>query len=116
MQTSAATPRLRLPAWAAGLVGVVAGAVALGIAQLAAGLIGPQASPVVAVGGTFVDHTPPWLKDWAINAFGENDKLVLIAGIVVVLALIAVALGLLSRSSIGYGLAGLAAFGAVGVA
>src|SRR5262245_2119709 len=104
-----------LPPWAAGLIGVVSGAVALGIAQLVAGLIDPQASPVVAVGGTMVDNAPPWLKDFAIATFGEHDKLALIVGIVVVLAVIAAAIGVLAGRKASYGVAGLSVFGVVGV-
>jgi DMSO/TMAO reductase YedYZ molybdopterin-dependent catalytic subunit len=103
-------------AWAAALLGVVAGVVALGIGQLAAGLINPKASPVIAVGDAAVDRTPAALKEWAIRTFGANDKLVLISGIIVVLVLIAAGLGLLARRRVGYGTAGLLAFGVVGMA
>ena len=44
------------------------------------GLAGGTPSPVFAVGGAFVDRTPPWLKDFATTTFGTNDKTVLIAG------------------------------------
>ncbi|WP_214413491.1 molybdopterin-dependent oxidoreductase [Sphaerisporangium fuscum] len=101
--------------WAAALVGVVAGAVALGIGQLAAGLLTPEASPVIVVGDAAVDATPAALKEWAISTFGSSDKPVLITGIVVVLALIGAGLGLLARRRPRYAVAGLAAFGAVGV-
>jgi DMSO/TMAO reductase YedYZ molybdopterin-dependent catalytic subunit len=104
----------RLPRWVAAVIGVVAGAVALGVAQLAAGLTNASASPVIAVGGAVVDRTPAALKDWAIRNFGSNDKLVLIGGIVVVLALIAAGLGVLSRRRVGYGMTGLLLFGLVG--
>lgn len=104
-----------MPRWAAALIGVVAGAVALGVAQLVAGLTNASASPMIAVGRAVIDWTPAWAKDWAIRTFGENDKVVLIGGIAVVLTLIAAALGVLARFRSGYGLAGLAAFGLVGV-
>ncbi|MCW2883019.1 MAG: molybdopterin-binding oxidoreductase [Sphaerisporangium sp.] len=103
-------------AWAAALIGVVAGAVALGIGQLVAGLLNPKASPVIAVGDAAVDRTPAALKEWAIRAFGSSDKVVLITGIVVVLALIAAGLGLLARRRVGFGTSGLAVFGLIGVA
>ncbi len=104
-----------MPGWAAALVGVVAGAVALGSAQLVAGLTNASASPVIAVGGAVVDRTPAWAKEWAIRTFGEDDKLVLISGIVVLLALTAAGLGILARSRVGYGMAVLAVFGILGV-
>lgn len=105
-----------MPAWAAALTGLVAGAVALGAAQIVAGLIDPGAAPVVAVGGAVVDATPAGLKEWAIRTFGSYDKPVLLGGIVVVLALVAAGLGLLARRGAAYGTLGLAVFGLVGAA
>ncbi|MEU7914985.1 molybdopterin-dependent oxidoreductase [Microbispora bryophytorum] len=107
---------IRMPGWAAALSGLVAGAVALGVAQIVAGLIDPGAAPVVAVGGAMVDATPAGLKEWAIRTFGSNDKPVLLGGIVVVLALVAAGLGLLARRRTAYGALGLALFGLVGAA
>ncbi|MDF2708653.1 MAG: molybdopterin-dependent oxidoreductase [Nonomuraea muscovyensis] len=105
-----------VPAWAGALAGVVAGAVALGVAQLVAGVVRPEASPVVAVGGAAVDLAPPPLKEFAISAFGENDKTVLIGGTLAVLAVLAAAVGVLALRRAAYGYAGLAVLGAVGLA
>ena len=33
-----------------------------------------RATPLIALGSTFIDFTPPWLKDFAIATFGTNDK------------------------------------------
>lgn len=104
-----------VPAWAGALAGLVSGGVALGIAQLAAGLVGPQTFPVVAVGDAAVDLTPAPLKDFAIRTFGENDKAVLIGGVLVVLAAVAALIGALARRRLAYGFAGLAAFGVIGL-
>src|SRR5207302_761064 len=41
--------------------GILAAGVALGIAELVAALFRPQASPVIAIGDTAIDHTPPAL-------------------------------------------------------
>ncbi|GII61675.1 oxidoreductase [Sphaerisporangium krabiense] len=106
----------RADAWAAALLGLVAGAVALGVGQLVAGLVSPKAAPVIAVGDATVDHTPQAVKDWAIRTFGAADKIVLIGGIMVVLALVAAGLGLLARTRPGWAGAGLLAFGALGAA
>jgi hypothetical protein len=63
--------------WAATL-GVVAGVFTVGVATLLAalmagtGLAGGTPSPVFAVGGAFVDRTPPWLKDFATTTFGTK--------------------------------------------
>ncbi|MEV0348135.1 molybdopterin-dependent oxidoreductase [Nonomuraea sp. NPDC050680] len=105
-----------MPAWAGALAGVVAGAVALGVAQLVAGVLKPAAFPVVAVGNVVVDNTPAWLKEFAISNFGSNDKTVLIAGVLVVLAVVAALIGVLARRRVAYGLVGLGAFGVVGIA
>jgi DMSO/TMAO reductase YedYZ molybdopterin-dependent catalytic subunit len=96
-------------------IGLVAAAAALGTAQLVAGLVNPQASPVFVVGQSAIDATPEWLKAWAIRAFGESDKAVLLGGIGAVLMLAAVALGIGSVRRVWTGLAGLAAFGTLGV-
>jgi DMSO/TMAO reductase YedYZ molybdopterin-dependent catalytic subunit len=93
----------------------VTAAVALGTAQLVAGFVNPQASPVLVVGQSAIDLTPEWLKAWAIRAFGENDKIVLLGGTGAVLMLAAVALGIGSVRRAWIGLAGLAAFGTLGV-
>ncbi|TMR95385.1 molybdopterin-dependent oxidoreductase [Nonomuraea basaltis] len=106
---------MTVPAWAGALAGLVSGGVALGIAQLVAGFVGPETFPVVAVGDATVDLTPAPVKDWAIRTFGENDKAVLLGGVLVVLAGIAALIGVLARRRLAYGVAGLAAFGAVGV-
>jgi len=105
-----------VPAWAGALAGIVAGAVALGVAQLAAGLIRPGAFPVVAVGDWVVDLSPAPLKEFAIRTFGENDKTVLVGGVFVVLALFTAAIGIAARHRRSYGTAGVLAFGAIGVA
>ncbi|MFI6298778.1 molybdopterin-dependent oxidoreductase [Nonomuraea sp. NPDC050790] len=104
-----------VPAWAGALAGLVAGAVALGIAQLTAAIVRPESFPVVAVGDAVVDLSPAPLKDWAIATFGENDKAVLVGGVLVLLAAAAAGLGVLATRRIGYGQAGLAAFAVIGV-
>ena len=98
------------------LAGLLSAAVALGVAELVAGLTGPLSSPVIAVGGVAINLTPVPLKDFAIAHFGSNDKNVLLAGIVVQLAVFAAVIGMLAVRWLWVGLAGLALFGALGVA
>jgi DMSO/TMAO reductase YedYZ molybdopterin-dependent catalytic subunit len=101
---------------ARGLVaGLLAAAVAIGVGQLIAGIVAPDGSPVVAVGEASIDLTPPPVKNFAISAFGSNDKLVLVTGILAVLAVFAAIVGLLAMRKLWYGMVGLAAFTAVGV-
>src|SRR6266700_7832721 len=89
---------------------------ALGIGQLVAGIVAPDGSPVVAVGEASIDLTPPPVKNFAISAFGSNDKLVLVSGILAVLAVFAAVVGMLAMRKLWYGMAGLAVFTAIGMA
>ncbi|WP_245990668.1 molybdopterin-dependent oxidoreductase [Streptomyces spongiicola] len=86
----------------------------LAVAELGAALTRPEAGPLVAVGGASIDLTPAAVKDWAVRSFGTDDKLVLRAGILTVLALSAAALGLLALRHRRAGALGVLAFGAVG--
>ncbi|GIH90128.1 molybdopterin-dependent oxidoreductase [Planobispora siamensis] len=105
-----------VPAWAAALVGLVTGAVALGVSWLVAGVVKASAFPVLTVGDAVVDLSPSWLKDWAIRTFGEADKAVLISGVSVVLAAFAAGIGVLAFRDLRYGHAGLVVLGAIGLA
>jgi DMSO/TMAO reductase YedYZ molybdopterin-dependent catalytic subunit len=105
------------PAAGAGLGaigGVLACGLALGIGQLIAGFTGPVGSPVVAVGELSIDSAPPPVKNFAISAFGSHDKLVLVSGILVVLAIFAAVIGTLAMRRLAYGLAGVAVFALIG--
>jgi DMSO/TMAO reductase YedYZ molybdopterin-dependent catalytic subunit len=105
------------PGLATGIVtGLITAAVALGVGQLVAGITGPQGSPVVAVGGAAIDLTPPPLKNFAISAFGSNDKAALVTGILVLLAVFAAAIGVAAYHRFSYGVAGLAVFTGIGLA
>jgi DMSO/TMAO reductase YedYZ molybdopterin-dependent catalytic subunit len=99
----------------AGLSGLLAAAVALGVAELLAGLVGPASSPVVAVGDAVITLTPEPVKAFAIRTFGENDKIALIVGTLVLIALLAVVIGLVAVRRLPVGQAGIALFGLVGV-
>ncbi|MFE4536129.1 sulfite oxidase [Streptomyces scopuliridis] len=96
------------------LSGLITGASALAVAELVAVSVRPEASPVNAVGGAFIDRTPPWLKDFAVRNFGTNDKLVLQLGILTLLAVFAMAVGVVALRHRPAGLAAVLAFGAVG--
>ncbi|MFJ3586760.1 molybdopterin-dependent oxidoreductase [Streptomyces sp. NPDC090127] len=98
------------------LAGLLAAFTALAVAELVAGLVRPAAGPVTVVGGAVIDRTPAGVKDFAIRTFGENDKTVLQLGILAILAVIAVALGMLSLRYRRTGSAGVLLFGIVGSA
>ncbi len=97
------------------VAGLLAAATALGVGQFVAGLTGASGSPVVAVGELQIDFTPPWLKNFAINEFGSDDKLVLVSGILVVIAIFAALIGAAATRRLWFGMAGLAVFAVIGL-
>jgi hypothetical protein len=99
---------------AGGTAGFLAAALALGVANLAAAFVRPQASPIIAVGEAFIDRTPPALKNFAIQKFGENDKNMLLLGLYVTIALIAIAIGMIAWRHAWAGITGIGLFGAFG--
>jgi hypothetical protein len=99
---------------AGAVAGFLAAAVAIGVANLTAAFVRPQASPIIAVGGAFIDRTPPALKNFAVEKFGENDKNMLLLGMYVTIALIALAIGVLARRRLYVGVAGIGLFGLFG--
>ena len=109
------TARLRAPGVIVGAVmGFLAAGVAIGIATLAAAFFRPQASPIIAVGEAFIDRTSPALKNFAVEKFGENDKTMLLLGMYVTIALLAMTIGCLARRRIEIGIVGVAVFGLFG--
>ncbi|WP_407341677.1 molybdopterin-dependent oxidoreductase [Pengzhenrongella phosphoraccumulans] len=85
------------PTLLAALAGILAAAVTLGVAQLVAVAVSPDSAPLVAVGGAFIDATPPWLKDFAVSTFGTADKAVLLIGMGLVITALAALAGILGR-------------------
>lgn len=94
--------------------GFLAAAVALGIANLVAAFVRPQASPIIAVGGAFIDRTPPALKNFAVEKFGENDKTMLLLGMYVTIAIIAIVIGMIAWRHVSVGVLGIGLFGLFG--
>ncbi len=91
-----ADPRRPRGLWyAAGtLLATAAGA---GVGHLVAGLVSPEASPVLAVGSTVIDATPTPVKEYAVATFGTADKPILIGTVAIVTLLVAGAIGFLAR-------------------
>ena len=100
----------------AALVGVLAAVSALAAGHLVAGAFAPHASPFLAVGNTAIDLTPEPVKAFAIREFGSADKQVLLLGMAVVIVLLAVVSGLVSRRGPLPGCVLIALFGVTGVA
>jgi hypothetical protein len=108
------TPRRTRGLLPGAIAGFLAAAVALGTANLVAAFVRPQASPIIAVGGAFIDRTPPALKNFAVDKFGENDKNVLLLGMYATIALIAIVIGMLAWRRVAIGVAGIGMFGLFG--
>lgn len=100
----------------AALAGIIAAGVVLGVAELAGAFFRASATPVIAMGSTFIDFTPPWLKDFAIATFGTHDKLALLVGMAVTIAILAAVLGVVAYRRWALGAAGVILMGAIMVA
>jgi DMSO/TMAO reductase YedYZ molybdopterin-dependent catalytic subunit len=110
------TSRNGLSRWWGALCGLLAAALAMGIAQLIAGFSVPASSPVIDVGSVAINHTPLPVKVWATSTFGNNDKTVLLTGVFVVVFLYAMLVGALAARRMSLGYAGLALFACLGIA
>ena len=104
----------RRPRLVGASIGVLSGAIAIGVGQLLSGVVGGASSPIIAVGSSSIDATPEWLKHFAIRTFGANDKRVLLSGIGLVLLVAAVVLGVVSMRRPRAGVIGLLALGGIG--
>jgi DMSO/TMAO reductase YedYZ molybdopterin-dependent catalytic subunit len=97
------------------LTGLVTAVVALGVAELVTAISSSFRSPVVDVGDRVIDLVPPAVKDLAIEWFGTADKIALLVGIAVVLAIYAAVVGVVAvRGHLRAGLVGTVLFGVVG--
>jgi hypothetical protein len=76
-----------------GLAGLLAGVSAVAVSEAVAALLTGVTSPILAVGNRAVDATPRPLKEFAIETFAENDKIVLIGSVIATVALLAVLAG-----------------------
>src|SRR3954471_10621729 len=110
--TGRGAPRLRTAL--AALAGLLAAAVALGVGELAAGLLGPSSSPVVAVGSAVIALTPESVKQFAIGVFGQHDKLALVSGTLVLVALFACLIGVVGLRNRRRGVLAFVVFGGIG--
>jgi DMSO/TMAO reductase YedYZ molybdopterin-dependent catalytic subunit len=66
--------------WSA-VAGVVSAAVFLAIAELLALIFARDGSPILAIGGFVIDIVPQPFKEFAIETFGEYDKIALLIGL-----------------------------------
>ena len=103
------------PRWIGCVVGLSSGffAVAMGMVVSA---LGNSRSSLDLVGSSFIDRTPPWLKEQAIQTFGTNNKIALEVGMVAVLIIASGLLGLFSRKRLAPLQIGIVIFGLLGAA
>jgi DMSO/TMAO reductase YedYZ molybdopterin-dependent catalytic subunit len=95
--------------------GLVAAVVSLGTAELVAGLNRGWKSPVLDVGDRVIDRVPVFLKDFAIETFGTNDKPALLVGIGLLVLAYAAVIGAFAFSRrLRVGIVGIAVFGLIG--
>jgi len=98
------------------VAGLATAGVALAVAELLAGLNRTWRSPVLDVGDRLVDAAPPFVKEFAIDTFGTNDKLALLVGIGAFLAVYAAIVGVIAlRHRLVAGVVGIGLFGVIGV-
>lgn len=96
------------------LAGLLSTGVGLGVGELVAAVVRPEASPAIVVGNRLIRLTPEPVKRWAIRSFGTADKTVLLSGIYAVISVLALLIGLVAARRLRAGVAGIAAFGAFG--
>jgi hypothetical protein len=105
----------RREAWRRGpMVGAVTGLLAtgvvLGVSTLAAAVLKSAISPVGAMAAVFAGRTPAALRNAVVHQFGAQGRTVLLLGMYVTVAVVAVVIGTLARRDAAAGVAGVAAF------
>jgi hypothetical protein len=105
----------RREAWRRGpMVGAVtellAIGVVLGVSTLSAAVLKSATSPVGAMAAVFADRTPAALRNAAMHHFGAQGRTVLLLGMYITFAVVAVVIGTLARRNAAGGVAGVAAF------
>src|SRR5262245_44882769 len=99
-------------AWAA--VGVASGAVAIGVAEVVAGLLG-GVSVIAAIGAVVIALQPPGAKDFMVALFGTFDKIALEVMVFLGGLLVGGGIGLIAQRDRRLGYAGFVGFGLVGL-
>jgi hypothetical protein len=105
----------RREAWRRGpMVGAVtqllAIGVVLGVSTLSAAVLKSATSPVGAMAAVFADRMPAALRNAVVHHFGAQGRTVLLLGMYVTFAVVAVVIGTLARRDAAAGVAGVAAF------
>lgn len=101
------------PRWTAPVAGLISSFFAVCVATLIAVIL-DVVTPLNAAGGEFIDHTPKWLKNFAIQTFGTNDKVALKIGMVLTISCLAMLSGLIARRKLLVGTSTIISFGILG--
>jgi hypothetical protein len=104
----------RREAWGRGpmvgaVIGLLATGVVLGVSTLAAAVLKSAISPVGAMAAVFAGRTPAALRNAVVHQFGAQGRTVLLLGMYVAVAVVAVVIGTLARRGAAAGVAGVAA-------
>jgi len=103
----------RVTLWSA-LVGVLAGAVTLAVAEAAAAImVLPSGSPLFGVGSLVIDLVPGWFKTAVIALFGTGDKIALFVALGILVLVLAVGVGILQYRRSPWGIVALVVVGVV---
>jgi len=89
------------------MTGLLAAALAVGVATLVAALVRPQSSPLIAVGEPFIDRVPGSLMKLAVQHFGMQDSMAALAIVALATAVIAMIIGMLAVKSPAAGVTGI---------
>ena len=95
----------------AALAGILSAGLVLGVAEMVGAFFTARATPLIALGSTFIDFTPPWLKDFAIATFGTGDKAALFVGMGLTIFILAAVLGIVAYRKWILGFAGVVLMG-----
>src|SRR5450432_4184680 len=82
--------------WPSALAGLVAGAAAIAVGELVAGVVRDAPSLITVVGSLVIALQPAGAKELMVNLFGTNDKLVLNLGVLLAALVIALVSGILA--------------------
>ncbi len=99
----------------AAVAGLLGAAAALAFGELAAALVAPNPSPVIAVANRVVDNAPSWFVEFGKWAFGLADKPALIVGTVIISLVLGCAFGLAAARRRSVGIAAFTGFGVLGL-
>ena len=89
---------------------LLATGVVLGVSTLAAAVLKSATSPVGAMAAVFAERTPAALRNAVVHHFGAQGRTVLLLGMYVTFAVVALVIGTLARRDAAAGVAGVAAF------